>query len=396
MGTKTGQDIARGVAVSCVLALLVAAGLWYVFSAAKGTKVTAYFTEAIAMYPGADVDMLGVKVGSVDTVTPMPTKVKIEMSVDKGMKIPADTTATIVSPTLVSGRYVELQPYTAGPTLKSGAVISNAHTGRPAEVDDLYRSLDKLSVALGPKGANSQGKLSNLLNVLSANLKGNGSSIKSTINQLGQATQTLSGSQKGLFDTVDNLAKFTTALQSSDSQVREFSQRVQNVSGFLSGERHNLAAVVSKLSSSLKLVKNFVNENHAGLKSNVDNLKGVTKALLSERAALAEALDVAPLALDNVTNAYNASSGTLDARPVLQELSNPPIVMVCNLLKQATSALPPVLGNACDSLAPVLQGAIPLPTGEQIIEALNAGKLPALPTSVLNPIAGAANSGGAK
>ena len=112
----------------------------------------------------------------------------------------------------------------------------------------------------------------------------------------------------------------------------------------------------------------------------VDKLAGITQVLVDQRAALAETLDVAPVALSNIINAYNGSSGTLDARADLNELAQPPIVMVCNLVRQVTpDELPQVLADACDQLKPVVQGLVPLPTPAQILTDLQNGTAPQLP-----------------
>jgi hypothetical protein len=122
----------------------------------------------------------------------------------------------------------------------------------------------------------------------------------------------------------------------------------------------------------------------------VDKLAAVTQVLVDQRAALAEVLDLGPLALSNIINSYNGSSGTLDARADINELTQPPIVMVCSLLRQGTPAqLPQVLADTCDKLAPVVQGLVPLPSPAQVIVSLQQGKLPPLPLPVAGTMFGA-------
>ncbi|MFD1051115.1 MCE family protein, partial [Kibdelosporangium lantanae] len=193
-----------------------------------------------------------------------------------------------------------------------GATIPRERTATPLEVDDLYASLNRVTTTLGPNGANQNGALSDLLNVLAKNLEGNGQATHDTIKQLGDAARTLSDSQGALFRTVDNLQKFTGTLATSDKQVRQFSEQLADVSKFLASERGNLAAAVEQLSGALDSVQQFISANRDKLKSNVDKLATITKVLVDERGALAETLDIAPLALSNLVNAYNASSGTLD------------------------------------------------------------------------------------
>jgi virulence factor Mce-like protein len=384
--TRAGRDLARGVAVACVLALIVAVAVWWIFNSANTRKVTAYFDQAVGVYAGSNVEVLGVKVGSIDSVTPVGTQVRVELSVDRSVAIPADAKAVVVAPSVVSDRYVQLAPvYTGGATMADNAVIPRNRTATPVELDQLYDSLNKVSTALGPNGANANGSLSDLLNTAAKNLDGNGQNLHNTITQLSQLTTTLDSNKDNLVATVDNLSKFTQTLADSDATVRQFTQELSNVSGFLAGQRSQLGDAVDQLGTALGQVQSFVQSNRSKIKSNVDNLSSVTKVLVQERSALAEVLDVAPLALDDVANSYNAASGTLDARPDINDLSQPVLVQICKLLQQGTpSNVPPVLSTACSQIAPILSGAVPLPTAAQVLASLQQGKLPPLPL----PLAG--------
>jgi phospholipid/cholesterol/gamma-HCH transport system substrate-binding protein len=376
--TQVGRDIGRSVAIACVLALIAAAVLWWVLQDNNSKRITAYFGGTVGLYEGNDVRVLGVAVGTIDKVEPQGDRVKVEMLVDRSVAVPVNASAVIVAPSLVSDRYVQLAPvYVGGPQIATGAVIPRERTATPLEVDDLYASLNRVSTTLGPNGANKNGALSDLLNTLAKNLEGNGQATHDTIKQLGEAARTLSGSQEQLFATVDNLQKFTGTLARSDNQVRQFSEQLADVSKFLAAERGNLAAAVQQLAGALETVQKFIHDNRGRLKSNVDKLASVTQVLVDQRAALAEVLDVAPLALSNAVNTYNASAGTLDARADLNELTNPPIVMVCNLLKQNTpKQIPPLLADACGKLAPIVRGAVPLPSFAQAINGLSTGSMP--------------------
>jgi phospholipid/cholesterol/gamma-HCH transport system substrate-binding protein len=372
--SKTG----RFIAIACVLALVVTAALWWVFAGMNGRKVTAHFAAAVGVYPGGDVRVLGVKVGTIDEVTPEGRTVKVVFTVDRDVRVPANAQAVVVAPSVVSDRYVQLAPaYTGGPTLGDDAVIPRERTATPVELDELYSSLDKLTTALGPNGANADGALADLLNSAARNLEGNGQALNDTLKNLGQATRTLSGSKEDLFATVDNLQKFTAMLAANDSQVRDFNSQLAEVSKMLADERGDLGAALSELATALGQVQGFIKDNREVLKSNVDKLASITQVLVNQRAALAETLDVAPLALGNLQNSYNAASGTLDTRANINELNQPPIVLICKLIQQATpNNVPPVLTNTCKQLEPLLTGAIPLKSPAEVLGDLNAGRLP--------------------
>ncbi|SFB30716.1 virulence factor Mce family protein [Amycolatopsis marina] len=392
--TRFGQSLARGVAIACVLALVVAGGLWWTLKDASVKLVTAYFPTTVGLYEGNDLRVLGVQVGEVVSIEPMGDKVKVAMEYDRAVQVPADAKAAIVAPSLVSDRYVQLAPaYTKGPELDDGADISLDNTVVPLEVDDLSESLSRVSEALGPNGSNSNGALSDLLDTTAENFEGNGQALHDTITKLSQAAGTLSGNSDDLFATITNLSEFSTTLANSDGQIRQFERQLADVSGFLSGERQNLAATVKQLGTTLGSVEQFIEENRGQVKSNVDKLASVTRVLVEQRGALAEILDVAPVGLGNLVNTYNASSGTLDARSNLNELTQPPIVMICNLLKQTPDALD-LLGDVCGEIAPLVDGVVPLPSVAQTINALENGKLPPLPLPLAGQVYGTAGQGG--
>src|ERR687893_101217 len=74
------------------------------------TTVTAYFTKAIAIYPGDTVQVAGVTVGRIDAIEALGTQTRMTLSIDHGVAIPAHAKAVIVSQNLVAARYIELTP----------------------------------------------------------------------------------------------------------------------------------------------------------------------------------------------------------------------------------------------------------------------------------------------
>ena len=152
-----------------VAILLASAG--YVILAPPGRTVTAYFTSAEAVFEDNAVRMLGIPVGTITKITPEGTQVRVDMVLDDpDIKVPADARAVVISPSLVTGRYVQLTPtYAGGPELADGAVIGVERTAVPLGVDDLARTATELSEALGPDGVNSDGALSQVLTNLIMN-----------------------------------------------------------------------------------------------------------------------------------------------------------------------------------------------------------------------------------
>ncbi|AEN13653.1 MULTISPECIES: MCE family protein [unclassified Streptomyces] len=310
--------IAAGLAVVAVAAASGVSAL-----EEKGTTtVTAYFDRATGVYPGSDLRILGVKVGTVASVEPRGQEVRVTLRLDEGVEVPEDAHAVVVAPSLVADRYVQLAPaYTGGARLEPGAVLPAAHNATPVEIDQLYESITELSTALGPEGANADGALSGLLETGSKNLKGNGKAIGDSIEQFGKATKTLDKSSDNLFDTLSYLQTFTTMLKENDGDVRAAEQQLNSVTGFLADDKENLGAALKELGTALGQVKGFIQKNRGALKKNVDLLVPLTQTLVDQRASLAESLDTLPLTAGNVLNAYDPANRTLNGRTNLNELS---------------------------------------------------------------------------
>jgi virulence factor Mce-like protein len=324
-------SLQRGVAAACALLLLVALG-WTILKPVGQYRVTAYFSRSIGLYSGSDVRILGLKVGTIDDVVPQGDRVKVTMSLDETYKVPADAKAVILAPSLVSDRYVQFAPvYNGGPAMADGATVPIARTAVPVELDQVYSALDELGTALGPNGANKNGALSDLVNTGAANLQGNGEQLNQTLAGFSQAVRTLSDNRDDLFDSLDNLQTFTTALASVDGQVGQFNSNLAAVAQQLAAERQDLASAINLLTKALGDVATFVQNNTTLLQTNVDRLADVTLTLVQQRNAMAEVLDTAPAALSNLSHAYNPDYGTLDTRDNSAAFLSPE-VLVCQVL----------------------------------------------------------------
>jgi virulence factor Mce-like protein len=313
--------LVAGLVLAVVAAAAVTAG-FAAFGGPGGHRVTAYFDRTVGVYKGSDLRILGVKVGTVDAVRPKGKQVEVTLHLDHGVKVPADAGAVVVAPSVVADRYVQLTPaYTGGPQLKDHAVIPASRTATPVEVDQLYDSITQLSDALGPNGANTTGALSGLLDTGAQNLDGNGKAIGDSINQLGQASKTLDSHSGDLFATLSYLQSFTTMLKNNDGKVKAAADQLSTVTGFLAADKEDLGGALQQLSTALGQVKTFIQDNRGRLTTSIDKLAPLTQTLVDQRASLAELLDTAPLAADNLLNAYDPEHQSIDGRTDINELS---------------------------------------------------------------------------
>ena len=330
-------------AIPGVLVLLLIAAAFTMFRSDETKTLTAHFPRTISIYEGSDVRVLGVPVGTVDTVTPSGTDVVVTMHYDADVQVPDDAKAAIIAPSVVGDRYIQLTPvYTGGAVLADGATMTEEQTAVPLELDQIYSSIDDLTVALGPTGANKDGALTDLLESTAANFGGQGAKFNTTIKDFSKLSRTLDNNKEELFGSARKLEGFIGTLATNDKTVRRFNDSLANVSEMLAGERTELSEALNNLATALGAVSSFVKENRAVLGRNISGLNRVSKVLVKRRSELDQILDSAPLALNNLALTYNPEAGTLDTNANLGEVVNQvtgdPSTFLCGIVGQADSS----------------------------------------------------------
>ena len=337
--------------VPFVLLALVVTGAIVMFGGDDSQKtLTAYFPRAISLYEGSDVRVLGVAVGTIESVVPEGTRVKVVMHYQDDVEIPADASAVIISPSIVGDRYVQLTPaFTGGESLPDNSELDQSRTSVPLELDEIYSSLDRLNVAIGPDGANKNGALTDLLETTAANFGGQGAKFNQTIKDFSSLTETLDDNKEELFGSLGELQGFVSTLADNDTTVRQFNRSLASVSTLLDGERQELTQALDNLGTALSQVGTFVQENKASLGRNIKALNRVAKVLVKRRDELDQVLRTAPVALNNLALTYNPDAGTLDTNANVGNLESniqsDPLGVLCALV----SANDPN-GEICDLL----------------------------------------------
>ena len=338
------RGVNPAILVALVVILLIGALLMLIPGNGQ-RNVTAEFPRAISLYEGSAVKILGVTVGQVDEVKPAGTKVVVKFHYDSQYKVPADAKAAVISPSVVGDRFIQLTPvYTEGAVLQDDAELGLDRTATPLELDQIFGSINDLTKALGPEGANrpdetGTGALTRLLDSTARNFGGQGVQFNEMLTNLSKLTKTLADNKDELFGTVTEIEDFTSTLAQNDDTVRRFNDSLANGAQLLADEREELAAVLQNLSVAMTQVKAFVSENKALLSTNIKGLNQISKLFAKNRAALDDSLTTAPVALNNLFLAYNETSGTLDTRANVGEsfakLGSKPSVVLCALVPDA-------------------------------------------------------------
>jgi phospholipid/cholesterol/gamma-HCH transport system substrate-binding protein len=325
------KDRGRGMrlALAVLLAVFLAVGAYLVWPGRSGNKIVGYFTSAVGLYPGDQIRIVGVPVGKIDSIEPRAEDVKITMTVDHGVKVPADARAIMMAPNLVAARFIQLAPaYTGGPAMPDGASIELSRTAVPVEWDEVKQALSDLAKQLSPAAGQMQGSLGKVINQAADTLNGNGESFHNALRELSQAAGRLGDSRTDIFGTVKNLQVLVGALSSSNEQIVSFAGHVASVSQVLAQSANHLDQTLATLNQALVDVKGFLAQNNSTLIGTVDKLNDLTKVLSDQSEDIEQILHVAGPGIANFYNIYDPAQGTLNGLLSIPEFANP-VQFIC-------------------------------------------------------------------
>ena len=323
-----------------VLALVAAIVGWQLYKKLTTNTVVAYFPSTLALYAGDRVQIMGVQVGSIDSIEPAGDKMKVTFHYADKHKVPANATASILNPSLVSSRVIQLSPpYTGGPVMEDNAVIPIDRTQVPVEYDELRDSIDKILTDLGPTPEQPKGPFGDILESFSDGLAGKGEQINKTLNNLSEAVTTLNEGRGDFFAVIKSLALFVNALYKSDQQFVALNDDLAQFTNSFTNTDQELATALHDLDNLLTTTRKFIDENGSVLATDVNNLAEVTNAILQPEPqdGLETALHVYPNLLGNLINITAPNAGGIVGLPVIANFANP-MEFICSSI-QAGSRL---------------------------------------------------------
>ncbi len=322
-------------AIVVVLALIAGIVGWQLYRKLTTNTVVAYFTDTLALYPGDKVQIMGVKVGSIDSIDPAGDKMKVTFHYDNKFKVPANATASILNPSLVSSRTIQLSPpYTGGPTMDDDAVIPIDRTQVPVEYDELRDSINRILTDLGPTPEQPKGPFGDVIESFSNGLAGKGEQLNKTLNGLSEAVTTLNEGRGDFFAVIKSLALFVNALYKSDQQFVALNNDLAQFTNSFTNTDQELATALNDLNDLLTTTRKFIGENGKVLASDIDNLAEVTNAILQPEPlnGLETGLHVFPNLAANLMNIAAPNAGGIVGLPVIANFANP-MQLICSSIQ---------------------------------------------------------------
>jgi len=189
LGIAAVVVVVAAVAAAAVIGAKTFAKTWM----PKHTRaMCAEFTDAVGLYPGNKVALLGIEVGSTTAIVNKPDHVEVDFTVPDDLALPADVGAVTYSQSIVTDRHIELtKPYTGGPKFTGPGCIKLKSTKTPISVSDTFAAVGKLADTVldtqhgqDPSQAPGVQAINDSLRAFSRSLDGTGPGLNQTLRNL--------------------------------------------------------------------------------------------------------------------------------------------------------------------------------------------------------------------
>ncbi|OBI76821.1 MlaD family protein [Mycobacterium asiaticum] len=226
----------------------------------------AEFRDAVGLYPGNKVQLLGIDVGAVTAITNEADHVRVDFTVPNDLELPADVGALSYSQSVVADRHVELtKPYAAGPKLTGAQCIKLESTRTPISVSQTFSAVDKLAgTILGsgegqdPMKAPGAQAINESLAALSRSLEGTGPQLGETLRNLvalvgdpnnadAESRRLLANSEVLTSDLLQHWDTFSTVIQTLPESLRMIEGLSTGFGSALGHLAHSLPLLVDAL-----------------------------------------------------------------------------------------------------------------------------------------------------
>ena len=193
-------------------------------------RVTAEFADALDLVPQAAVKVNDVTVGSVQSLSLSGWTARVNMRIDRNVRLPANATAAIRQTSLLGEKFVALSdPADQPPTgrLNDGADIPLQRTGRTVEVEEVLSALGML-------------------------LNGGGLAQLKTINE--ELARSMAGREPTARNALNQLDTFLAGLDAQKADIQRAIDALDRFSAHLSEQRGTIAAGIASIDPGLTVL----------------------------------------------------------------------------------------------------------------------------------------------
>lgn len=227
----------------------------------------AEFADAVGLYPGNKVALLGIEVGTTTAIVNKPDHVEVDFTVPTDLDLPADVGAVTYSQSIVTDRHIELtKPYTSGPKFTGPGCIGLKSTKTPISISETFTAIGKLADTIlepqhGQDPSRSPGvqAINDSLHAASRSLDGTGAGLNQTLRNLVTMLADPYKADADYRQLFENSEIITSDFLKNWDSFAGFVQTLPATTQLVEGLSDNFGAAMSRLSHLLPILVEAIN-----------------------------------------------------------------------------------------------------------------------------------------
>jgi phospholipid/cholesterol/gamma-HCH transport system substrate-binding protein len=241
---------------------------------AAGYRAT--FTDVTGLTVGDNVDIAGVTVGSVTSISVYRRNLAlVGFSLPASRTLPASVTATIRYLNLAGQRYIELGQG-AGPvgrTLPVGGTIPLARTTPALDLTELFNGFQPLFQALTP------GDVNQLSSEIIQVFQGESPDIATLVASVGSLTTALATRDQVIDQIIGNLNAVLHTVSTRDSQLASLVSTLQRLVSGLAADRQPIGSAISSVAALTSATAGLLQVGRTPLQADITQLGALSSHL---------------------------------------------------------------------------------------------------------------------
>jgi phospholipid/cholesterol/gamma-HCH transport system substrate-binding protein len=250
----------------------------------QGKTYDAMFTDAGGIAPGDDVNVSGIKVGSVESVALDGTAAKVSFTVDRNIQVGDQSMAAIKSDTVLGQKLLEITPTGSGS-------ISTIPLGRTTTPYTLSAALQDLG---GNTAALDKAKLEEALQTLTGSLRDATPQLRGALDGVASLSRTLNTRDAALADLLTRAQSVTKTLADRSEQVDQLIVDGNQLFAALDERRQALSQLIAGIDEVSQQISGLVADNRKEFGPVLEKLNAVLSNLNERRDYISEALKRLP------------------------------------------------------------------------------------------------------
>jgi phospholipid/cholesterol/gamma-HCH transport system substrate-binding protein len=253
VGSRLRSPWVIAAVVTVVAAVAAAVVIGAKIVAPKNTRaMCAEFTDAVGLYPGNKVALLGIEVGSTTAIVNKPDHVEVDFTVPTDLDLPADVGAVTYSQSIVTDRHIELtKPYTSGPKFTGPGCIKLKSTKTPISISETFSAIGKLA--------------DTILDTQPGQDPSQAPGVQAINDSLRAAGRSLDGTGAGLNQTLRNLVTMLADPYKADADYRQLFENSEILTSDFLKNWDSFASVVQTLPITTQLIEGLSDNFGAAL-----------------------------------------------------------------------------------------------------------------------------------